>query len=207
MKKNLYTLFFKRFLDFFGSFFAIVIISPLLILIAFLVKIFLGSPIIFKQPRPGLNEKIFNLYKFRSMTFKSDNDGNLLSDDLRLTKFGKFLRSTSLDELPNLFNILIGKMSFIGPRPLLIEYLEIYTPLQKNRHNVKPGLTGLAQVNGRNSLSWEEKINLDLKYIQHLSFSNDLKIFLKTFSKVLKREGINFKDSQSFDNFINKNKD
>lgn len=187
----MYKMFFKRFFDFFISLFAIVILSPLLIIISFFVLIFMGWPIVFKQPRPGKNEKIFNMYKFRTMTNKKDKKGNLLPDDKRLTKFGVFLRKTSLDELPELFCILFGKMSFIGPRPLLVEYLDYYTSEEHHRHDVRPGLTGLAQVSGRNLLSWEDKFKKDLEYVNNITFIGDIKIFFKTIITVFKHEGIN----------------
>ena len=187
----MYKMFFKRFFDFFISLFAIVLLSPLLIIISFFVLIFMGWPIVFKQPRPGKNEKIFNMYKFRTMTNKKDKKGNLLPDDKRLTKFGVFLRKTSLDELPELFCILFGKMSFIGPRPLLVEYLDYYTLEEHHRHDVRPGLTGLAQVSGRNLLSWEDKFKKDLEYVNNITFIGDIKIFFKTIITVFKHEGIN----------------
>lgn len=191
----MYKMFFKRFFDFFISLFAIVILSPLLIIISFFVLIFMGWPIVFKQPRPGKNEKIFNMYKFRTMTNKKDKKGNLLPDDKRLTKFGVFLRKTSLDELPELFCILFGKMSFIGPRPLLVEYLDYYTLEEHHRHDVRPGLTGLAQVSGRNLLSWEDKFKKDLEYVNNITFTLDIKIFFKTIVTVFKHEGINSENS------------
>ncbi|WP_077706066.1 sugar transferase [Virgibacillus dokdonensis] len=198
-KGGIYRRFLKRPMDFILSLIAIIILSPLLVVIAILVKTKLGSPILFKQRRPGKNEKIFTMYKFRTMTDEKDVNGNLLPDSERLTKFGKFLRSTSLDELPELFNILKGDMSFIGPRPLLVEYLELYNDNQKRRHEVRPGLSGLAQVKGRNSLSWEEKFNLDIQYVKKNSFGEDLKIVLLTIRSVFKREGINF-DNKVKDN-------
>lgn len=161
-----------------------------MIIIGILVRINLGSPIIFKQKRPGKNEKIFTLYKFRTMTDKRDIDGNLLPDEYRLTKFGKFLRSTSLDELPELINIIKGDMAIVGPRPLLVEYLPYYTEEEKHRHDVRPGLTGLAQVNGRNALQWEERFSFDLQYKKNVSFKEDFKIILMTIKKVLKKENI-----------------
>ena len=159
----MYAKYFKRMLDFILSLIALIILSPILLIVAILVRIKLGSPIIFKQQRPGKNEKIFTLYKFRTMTDTKYENGNLLPDSERLTKFGKLLRSTSLDELPELINILKGDMAIVGPRPLRVEYLPYYTEKEKHRHDVRPGLTGLAQVNGRNSISWEEKFNDDLK--------------------------------------------
>ena|SRR5690554_2488943 len=197
----MYRYFFKRLIDFIASLIAIIILFPLLIIIAFLVKIKLGSPVIFKQARPGKNEKIFKIYKFRTMTNQTDEKGDLLPDKDRLTKFGKFLRRTSLDELPSLFNILIGDLSIVGPRPLLPEYLPLYNDFQRQRHNVKPGLTGLSQVNGRNDISWEEKFKLDVEYVKKLSFFLDVKIILLTFIKVFKREGINKKGQATTDYF------
>lgn len=186
----MYRKYIKRILDFTLSLVALIILSPIFLVIAVLVRIKLGSPVIFKQQRPGLNEKIFKLYKFRTMTDKKDENGNLLPDEERLTKFGKFLRSTSLDELPELINILKGDMSIVGPRPLLVEYLEYYTEKEKHRHDVRPGLTGLAQVNGRNYVKWEEKFAMDLEYIEKLSFKNDVSILVKTVLIVLKRNNI-----------------
>ena len=187
----MYQKYIKRLLDIVLSFVAIIILSPIYIIVGILVLIFLGSPIIFKQERPGKNEKIFTLYKFRTMTSKKDKDGNLLPDEKRLTKFGKFLRSTSLDELPELFNILKGDMSIIGPRPLLVEYLKYYNKEEKHRHDVRPGLTGLAQVNGRNAQTWEERFKYDVEYVNNITFVNDIKIIFKTIVVVFKREGIN----------------
>lgn len=186
----MYAKYIKRILDFILSLIALIVLSPVLLVVAILVRIKLGSPIIFKQQRPGKDEKIFTLYKFRTMTDKKDENGNLLPDSERLTKFGKVLRSTSLDELPELVNILKGDMSIVGPRPLLVEYLSLYSEEQKHRHDVRPGLTGLAQVSGRNSLSWEEKFNDDLQYIKHITFFEDMKIIFMTVAKVFKREGI-----------------
>ena len=186
----MYEKYIKRFLDFFISLIAIIILSPIFLIVAILVRLKLGKPIIFKQKRPGKNEKIFTLYKFRTMTDEKDKDGNLLPDSKRLTKFGKILRSTSLDELPELINILKGEMSLIGPRPLAVSYLPYYNEKEKHRHDVRPGLTGLAQINGRNNLNWEERFACDLQYVNNISFINDLKIFLKTFLKVFKKEDI-----------------
>ncbi len=186
----MYAKYIKRILDLILSLMALILLMPLMIIIGILVRINLGSPIIFKQKRPGKDEKIFTLYKFRTMTDEKDEKGKLLPDSQRLTKFGKFLRSTSLDELPELINILKGDMSIVGPRPLLVEYLELYNEEQKHRHDVRPGLTGLAQISGRNSISWEEKFKDDLEYIKKITFLKDCKIILKTITKVFKREGI-----------------
>lgn len=197
----MYRKYIKRLLDFIVSLLALIILSPVLLITALLVRIKLGSPVIFKQKRPGLNEKIFTLYKFRTMTDKKDDDGNLLPDSERLTKFGKILRSTSLDELPELINILKGDMSIVGPRPLLVEYLELYNEEQKHRHDVRPGLTGLAQVNGRNAISWEDKFKEDIKYIEKISLIEDIKIILKTVVKVFKREGISQQENDTMEKF------
>lgn len=186
----MYAKYIKRILDLILSLMALIVLMPLMIIIGILVRINLGSPIIFKQKRPGKNEKIFTLYKFRTITDKRDIDGNLLPDEYRLTKFGKFLRSTSLDELPELINIIKGDMAIVGPRPLLVEYLPYYTEEEKHRHDVRPGLTGLAQVNGRNAISWEEKLKYDTEYIKKISFYSDLKIIFKTIKKTIKREDI-----------------
>lgn len=180
----------KRPMDFLLSLLAIIFLSPILIVVAYLVKSKLGSPILFKQDRPGLNEKIFTMYKFRTMTDEKDKNGELLPDSIRLTKFGKFLRSTSLDELPELFNILKGDMSVIGPRPLLVQYLPLYDENQKRRHEVRPGLSGYAQVNGRNAISWEDKFNYDVEYVNNVTFLGDWKIIFLTIKKVFVREGI-----------------
>ncbi len=187
----MYNKYIKRFLDIVLSLIAIIILSPVYIIVSILVLIFMGWPILFKQPRPGKNEKIFNMYKFRTMTNKKDKKGNLLPDEKRLNKFGKFLRSTSLDELPELFCILNGSMSIIGPRPLLVQYLPYYTKEEHHRHDVRPGLTGWAQANGRNSLTWEDKFKYDLEYVNNLSFKMDLKTLFLTVKTVLKRDGIN----------------
>lgn len=186
----MYRKYFKRILDIVCSLAAIVVFGWLYAIIAILVRIKLGSPVIFKQKRPGLNEKIFTLYKFRTMTDAKDENGNLLSDEVRLTKFGKLLRSTSLDELPEAWNILKGDMSVVGPRPLLVEYLPYYTAEEHHRHDVRPGLSGLAQVSGRNALSWEDKFNLDVKYVSHITFCNDVSIVFATVKKVICREDI-----------------
>ncbi len=180
----------KRLIDIFVSLFLLIILSPLLIIISLIIFITMGPPVIFKQERPGFKGKPFTIYKFRTMTNEKDEYGNLLPDEKRLTKIGKFLRSTSLDELPELFNVLKGDMSLVGPRPLLMEYLNYYTEEQMRRHDVKPGITGWAQVNGRNSLSWEEKFKLDVWYVDNWSLWLDFKILFLTLIKVLKREGI-----------------
>ena len=198
----MYAKYIKRILDFILSLIALIVLSPVLLVVAILVRIKLGSPIIFKQQRPGKDEKIFTLYKFRTMTDKKDENGNLLPDSERLTKFGKVLRSTSLDELPELVNILKGDMSIVGPRPLLVEYLPLYSEEQKHRHDVRPGLTGLAQVSGRNSLSWEEKFNDDLQYIKHITLVEDMKIIFMTVAKVFKREGIAQEGNATMEKFI-----
>lgn len=191
----------KRLLDFILSLIAIIILSPILLIVAILVRIKIGSPVIFKQKRPGLHERIFTLYKFRTMTDQKDEQGNLLPDEIRLTKFGKLLRSTSLDELPELFNILKGDMSVVGPRPLLVRYLPLYNEHQKHRHDVRPGFTGWAQCNGRNAISWEEKFDLDVYYIRHVSFLLDLKVIFKTIKIVLFREGISSNTSVTMEEF------
>lgn len=197
----IYKKYIKRLTDIILSTMAIVVLSPVLLVVAFLVRIKLGGPVIFKQERPGLNEKIFTMFKFRTMTDERDNSGILLSDSIRLTKFGKILRGTSLDELPELFNILKGDMSIVGPRPLLVEYLELYNEQQKRRHEVRPGLSGYAQVSGRNAISWEDKFNLDLYYIDNMSFMFDLKIILLTLKKVFVREGISSDTSVTMEPF------
>lgn len=191
----------KRILDFVLSSLALIIVSPIIIVIAILVYIKLGSPIIFKQERPGLNEKIFTMFKFRTMTDKKDINGMLLPDSERLTKFGKMLRATSLDELPELINIIKGEMSIVGPRPLLVEYLPLYDSVQKRRHEVRPGLTGLAQISGRNAISWEEKFKLDIEYINKISLRLDLKIIFYTFQKVFLKEGINQDENSTVEPF------
>lgn len=186
----MYAKYIKRILDFVLSLVALIVLSPVLLIVAILVRVKLGSPVIFKQQRPGKNEKIFTLYKFRTMTDKKDENGNLLPDSERLTKFGKFLRSTSLDELPELVNILKGDMAIVGPRPQLIKDMVFMTQEQRKRHLVRQGLTGLAQVNGRNNITWEEKLDYDLKYIDNITFVGDIKIVLKTVVKVFNKEDI-----------------
>lgn len=181
---------FKRIVDFTLSLCAILVLSPVLLVLTVLGAIMMKGNPFFTQLRPGKDEKIFRLIKFRSMTCEKDKDGNLLPDEQRLNKYGKLLRSTSLDELPELFNILIGDMSIVGPRPLLVEYLPYYTEEEKHRHDVRPGLTGLAQVNGRNNLTWEEKFRFDLEYVNNIGFWKDVSIILKTVGKVLKRADV-----------------
>lgn len=200
-KKGIYEKFIKRPMDFILSLIAIIVLSPVLLITAILVKIKLGSPVIFKQERPGLNENIFTMYKFKSMTDEKDKQGKLLSDDIRLTKFGKFIRSTSLDELPGLFNILNGDMSIIGPRPLLVKYLPLYNNYQRRRHEVRPGLSGLAQANGRNAITWEERFNLDVEYVDNISFIGDWKIILLTIKKVFIREDVSCDTSFTMEEF------
>mgnify|MGYP000522111479 FL=1 len=180
----------KRLLDILLSLTGIILLCWLYLILFILVRVKLGSPVFFKQQRPGKNEKIFTLYKFRTMTDARDENGNLLPDEVRLTAFGKMLRSTSLDELPELFNILKGDMSLIGPRPLLVKYLPLYNEEQRHRHDVRPGLTGLAQVNGRNAISWEKKFEYDVEYVRNLSFLLDCRILLQTVKAVVQREGI-----------------
>lgn len=197
----MYAKYIKRILDFILSLLAIIILSPVMLIIYILVRIKLGKPAIFKQQRPGKNEKIFTLYKFRTMTDEKDEDGNLLPDEKRLTKFGKMLRSTSLDELPELFNILKGDMAIVGPRPLLVEYLKLYNDEQRKRHNVRPGLTGLAQVSGRNLISWQDRFEKDIYYVNNVTFMNDLKIILVTVKKVIKREGISQDNNVTMEKF------
>lgn len=197
-----YERFFKRPLDFICALLAIVVFCWLFAIVAILVRVKLGSPVLFKQDRPGKGEKIFKLYKFRTMTDARDENGELLPDDVRLTRFGKLLRSTSLDELPEVFNILKGDMSIIGPRPLLVKYLPLYNKEQKRRHEVRPGLSGYAQVNGRNTVSWEEKFKLDVEYVDHITFLRDVRIIFGTVLKAfVKREGISSETSATMEEF------
>lgn len=186
----MYKKYIKRLLDIVLSLIAIIITLPIFLIIGILVLIFLGKPAIFRQKRPGKKEKIFTMYKFRTMSNKKDKDGNLLPDELRLTKLGKFLRKTSLDEIPEFINILKGDMSFVGPRPLLVEYLPYYTEEEQHRHDVRPGLTGLAQISGRNNLNWDKRFKKDIEYVNNITFINDTKIILKTIKKVFAREDI-----------------
>lgn len=195
----------KRIFDITFSLFLIVIFALPLVVLAILVRFRLGSPVLFKQTRPGLHGRPFIMYKFRTMNDLRDQDGNLLPDHLRMTKFGNFLRSSSLDELPELWNVLIGEMSFVGPRPLLMEYLPRYTPEQNRRHNVKPGITGWAQINGRNAISWDDKFKLDVWYVDNYSFFLDLKILWLTIAKVLKREGVNAGANETMPGFRGSN--
>ncbi|MGV3029886.1 sugar transferase [Streptococcus suis] len=201
MKKGLYEKFFKRLLDVILSLTAIILLSPIILFVGILVYFKLGSPVLFKQERPGKNEKIFKMYKFRTMTDEKDEKGELLPDSVRLTAFGKWLRSTSLDELPELFNILKGDMSIVGPRPLLAKYLPLYSEEQARRHEVRPGLTGYAQANGRNSLSWHEKFSMDVEYVDNITFKGDVKIIFQTILAVSKRSGISSAESATMEEF------
>jgi len=191
MMNRLYRNYIKRILDVLLSGTGIVLLSPVYLVLWVLVRSKLGTPVLFKQDRPGKNEKIFKLYKFRTMTDARDENGNLLPDEVRLTSFGKALRATSLDELPELFNILKGDMSLVGPRPLLVKYLPLYNEFQRHRHDVTPGLTGWAQVNGRNTISWEDKFEKDVYYVEHLSFWLDLKILFLSVAVVFRHQGVN----------------
>ena len=197
---GIYQKFFKRLLDMILSGIAIIFLSPVMLVVAILVRIKLGSPVIFSQERPGINEKLFRLYKFRTMTNERDENGDFLSDEDRTTRFGKTLRTTSLDELPELVNIFKGDMSIVGPRPLLVRYLPYYKDEERIRHTVRPGLTGLAQINGRNNLGWDERLSLDVKYVRNISFLYDCKIVLRTVAKVLKRSDIATGDQLVIDN-------
>lgn len=197
----MYRKFLKRWIDFILSLVAIVVLSPIFLVLCIMVRKKLGKPVLFKQKRPGKDEKIFEMYKFRTMTDEKDGKGNLLPDEQRLTAFGKKLRSTSLDELPELINILKGDMSIVGPRPLLVKYLPLYNKRQRRRHEVRPGITGLAQVNGRNAISWEEKFEWDVRYVERISFLGDWKIIFKTMLTVLKREGISSEDCATMEEF------
>ncbi|NMM42049.1 sugar transferase [Pseudoalteromonas arctica] len=189
---------FKRLIDILFALSMVILLLPIILIVAILVRVKLGSPILFSQQRPGLNGKIFRMYKFRSMTDERDESGALLPDKVRLTKFGSFLRSSSLDELPGLWNILKGDMSLVGPRPLLVEYLEFYTEREQLRHSLRPGLTGLAQVSGRNNLAWDERLEIDVEYVQNQSFLLDLKILYLTFIKVIKKEDVVVVPSSKF---------
>lgn len=202
----MYARYFKRPMDFVLSLLAIIVLSPVLLVLTVVGAVIMGGNPFFVQPRPGKKdkngqEKIFKLIKFRSMNNRKDKSGNLLPDEQRLTGYGKFIRSTSLDELPELFNILKGDMSIVGPRPLLVKYIPLYTERQRHRHDVRPGLTGLAQVHGRNALSWEDKFEYDLRYVENVKFINDVKIFLDTVRVVLKRDGISAENAATMDEF------
>lgn len=192
----------KRIFDLCLTIPACIVLSPVMAVTAVLVAVKLGRPVLFTQQRPGYKEKIFRMYKFRTMTDERDENGELLPDEVRLTPFGEALRSTSLDELPELLNILKGDMSLVGPRPLLVQYLPLYNKRQHKRHDVKPGITGLAQINGRNSISWEEKFEYDVQYAEHISFWEDVKILFGTVSKVLRRDGINSENSATMEDFM-----
>ena len=198
----MYAKFFKRFLDFVLSLCAVIVLSPIFLILIFLGIFFMKGNPFFCQERPGKNEKIFKLIKFRTMDNQKDRNGELLPDEVRLNKYGMFLRSTSLDELPELFNILKGDMSIIGPRPLLVRYLKRYNEEQHHRHDVRPGLTGYAQAHGRNSVSWEDKFAMDVWYTKHVSFAGDIRIILDTIMSVLKREGINSETSLTMEEFL-----
>ena len=197
----MYRKFIKRLLDILISLIIIVCFCWLYIILAILVRKKLGSPVLFKQPRPGKDEKIFNMYKFRTMTDEKDENGNLLPDEVRLTAFGKKLRSTSLDELPEFFNILKGNMSFIGPRPLLVKYLPYYNDRERLRHSVRPGLTGYAQAHGRNAISWEKKFEYDVWYVEHLTFLTDIKVIIDTVKTVLSHDGVVLNALEDFDEY------
>lgn len=201
-RKGIYERYVKRPQDFLLALVALIVLSPVLLIVAVLVRVKLGSPVLFTQDRPGLNEKIFKMYKFRTMTDERDEFGELLPDGVRLTKFGRFLRSTSLDELPELWNILRGDMAVIGPRPLLVQYLKLYTPLQRRRHTVRPGLSGLAQINGRNAISWEDKFELDVQYVDEVTFIRDWSIIFLTLKKAFVREGINSATTETMEVFV-----
>lgn len=199
---GIYEKYIKRLLDILCALAALIVFGWLYLIVAFFVRINLGSPVLFRQQRPGKDEHIFNLYKFRTMTNKRDKQGNLLPDEQRLTKFGIFLRKTSLDELPEALNILKGDMSVVGPRPLLVRYLPLYNEHQRHRHDVRPGLSGWAQVNGRNTVSWEEKFNYDVEYANHVTFAMDVKIVWKSFIQAFfKREGISSETSATMEEF------
>lgn len=200
-KMGFYEKYIKRPQDFICALCAIIILSPVMMITALLVRVKLGSPVLFTQDRPGLHGKVFKLYKFRSMTSETDANGNLLPDEVRLTSFGKKLRSTSLDELPELINMLKGDMSVVGPRPLLVRYLPLYNEHQARRHEVRPGFTGYSQVNGRNSITWEDKFNKDVEYVDHITFLGDWKIIFQTIGVVLNRSGINAEGSVTMEEF------
>ena len=201
----MYQKYIKRLLDIILSLIAIIITLPIFLIVGILVLIFLGKPAIFRQKRPGKNEKVFTMYKFRTMSNKKDKDGNLLPNELRITKFGSFLRKTSLDEIPEFINILKGDMSFVGPRPLRVDYLPLYNKEQRHRHDIRPGLTRLAQVSGRNNITWSEKFKYDLDYISNITFLNDLKIILLTIEKVVLRKDIYSNNKEFSEKFTGDN--
>lgn len=201
----MYQKYMKRLFDLTMSFILIILLIPVFLILAILIRLKFGSPILFRQDRPGKDGKIFTMYKFRTMNSKVDDNGLLLPDSMRLTSFGKLIRSTSLDELPELFNIFKGEMSFVGPRPLLVQYLPLYTPEQMRRHDVRPGLTGLAQINGRNAISWEDKFKYDIRYVNQINLMLDLKIVQQTIKKVIIREGINSDKNVSMEPFQGSN--
>lgn len=200
----MYAKYFKRIIDFILSLIALIVLSPVLVVLMILGAVFMRGNPFFTQPRPGKNEKIFKLIKFRTMDNRKDSDGNLLPDEVRLNGYGKFLRSTSLDELPELANIVKGDMSIIGPRPLLVRYLDYYTEEERKRHNVRPGLSGYAQVHGRNNVNWGERMKMDIYYAEHISFGMDVKILIDTILIVLKREGTSVEGMMDFDDFRKK---
>ncbi len=204
-KKGFYEKYIKRPQDFLCALLACIVLSPVLLVVAILVRVKLGTPVMFSQERPGLNGEIFKLYKFRTMTSETDENGNLLPDEQRLTSFGKKLRATSLDELPELGCVLTGKMSVVGPRPLLVKYLPLYNEHQARRHEVRPGFTGYAQANGRNALSWEQKFDMDVEYVDHVTFRGDWKIIFQTVKTVLKKEGISSDTSATMEEFRGSN--
>lgn len=199
--EKFYSTVIKRLLDFILSLIGLIVLSPILVIVAILVRVKLGGPVLFTQNRVGKNSEIFKLYKFRTMTSEVDSEGKLLPDEVRLTEFGKTLRSTSLDELPELWNIIKGDMSIVGPRPLLVSYIPLYSEFQARRHEVRPGLTGLAQVNGRNAISWPKRFAFDVEYVDKVSFLLDVKILIQTVGKVFKKEGISSDSSQTMEPF------
>lgn len=203
--ESIYSKYIKRIFDFCLALLMVIVLGIPMLIVALLVRIKLGNPVLFKQDRPGKNGKVFQMYKFRSMTDEKDEKGELLSDEVRLTSFGKKLRSTSLDELPELLNVLKGDMSFIGPRPLLVRYLPLYNERQSRRHEVRPGITGYAQVNGRNAISWEEKFEKDVWYVENISLWTDIKIFFKTVAVVFGRKGISSETAATMEEFKGNN--
>lgn len=200
----MYKKYFKRIIDFFLATTALLLLAPFLTIVSLFIRIKLGSPVFFRQKRPGWNGKIFEILKFRTMTDAKDSNGNFLPDEIRLTKFGQFLRSTSIDELPELINIIKGDMAIVGPRPLLVKYLPLYNAEQRHRHDVRPGLTGLAQVNGRNAITWEQKFKYDVEYTKNITFVGDCKIILQTAMKVIQRKDISSETSATMEEFCGK---